>query len=299
MSYKSNIQAARNIFKQYTKSYMPYKIFIRSITIIILSLFCLNALGASTKNISNISGSEETEGSIMTDLLSPITLIQPLSKKEISLNLVYYYEYIREYATNSIARVQEVDSYFSYGITSKLKFIAETPVYDLYIQNDELAEHRYGLSDIYLYWQYELYAQNQLYLYAMPLFSLPTGNYNYGIGNGRPDYGIDFMIGKLVGNLTLFSQLQYTRNPNKIDAARDIWSISFVPEYGFNDHWRAVIGGRLEKDTDISNSRIPFYLIAGIRYIANKTLTITPTVEIGYNKPCKDVKTSLWFYINF
>ena len=228
-------------------------------------------------------------------LVEPIDKFEKVTEHDMSFDIVPVYESEEDDSGFDI-KTYTLDVLFTYGINDKMSVVFEAPYKYKYVQkkNEEILRRHSGLDDIGLYLTYKLYEKNNLAVSVVPKITIPNGDYEHGIGNGRATYGLSFLASKNWNKIGVNSVFEYTRNENQIDNELNIWRISLMPNYQFSDKFSVRAGVRLEEDTNKANPGKPLYLSAGFEYDFNDSISIAPAFEWGFHKLEKDKIGSLW-----
>ncbi len=112
-----------------------------------------------------------------------------------------------------------------------------------------------GLSDISLECKWRFLEKDGLSFALKPGATLPSGNKDKGLGNGRPSYGIVFITTKERKPWAFHFNLRYTHNEYKLDEDRDtnrkdILHISVASEFEVIDDLRVIMNIGIETNPD-------------------------------------------------
>ena len=209
-----------------------------------------------------------------------------------SLDVIYYHEYEKSYLLDDlVSRTNTIENVFTSSIDSKTDFSIDVPFKYITYSEGSLT----GFDDIGFYLTRTIYENNGWALYISPEIYIPNGNYQYGIGNGKVDYGVFISGSKKIGRLTNYFSAEFFRNENKVGSNVNIWKLGVYPEYKINDKVSVFVGARVQQDTSVLNPHKPFFASCGLGYIVNKYLIVTPSFEQGFSEPERD----LTYYLTF
>ncbi|MBI5075795.1 MAG: transporter [Nitrospirae bacterium] len=171
---------------------------------------------------------------------------------------------------------------FTAGLLDNLDIVISSP-YILFREKDETGRwyHENGISDLSLAVKWRSYDHEGLSLALKPGVTIPTGNENKGLGDGKPDYSLFFITTKELEPFTLHLNLGYIANRKEI---RDIWHYSLAGEYAASKNIRIVgnIGGETTPDR---TSRVnPLFALAGLIYKVADNFDIDFGIKTGLNK---------------
>ncbi len=127
-----------------------------------------------------------------------------------------------------------------------------------------------------------------------PGITLPTGDENKGLGNGRAGYSTFFIITKELEPWAFHLNLGYTYNNYKLQADRDanrkgIWHISLASEVEVIKDIKAVANIGIERNSDKTSNTHPAFILVGLFYSISKSIAIDVGVKGGLNKPETDL----------
>lgn len=228
-------------------------------------------------------------------IVEPIDEFEKSTEHEMYFDIIPLYESEEDDSGFNI-NTYTLDALFTYGINDKISMVVEAPYKYKYVQKkeDEILRRHSGFDDIGLYLMYKIFEKDGAAIAVAPKITIPNGDYEHGIGNGRATYGLSFFAHKDWNKFGVNSVCEYTRNENQIDNDINIWRISLMPHYQFSDNLGVHVGVRLEEDTNKENSGKPLYLSAGFEYVLNDFITIAPAFEWGFHKLEKDKIGSIW-----
>ncbi|OGT07688.1 MAG: hypothetical protein A2X78_05180 [Gammaproteobacteria bacterium GWE2_37_16] len=214
-----------------------------------------------------------------------------VAEHSLYFDAIYSYEHERfddDYSSQDTSTVYNI---FTYGVSERTDFIFEAP-YSWTHNSDGSTS---GWNDFSFYLSYKFYKSPGLSLYCMPEITIPNGNYEKGLGNGRATYGLVFSSVQNWGKYSLKSDFEYYRNENKINKRLDMWSVVITPKYTVNDRLELFFSTMISEDTDKSNYRTPYGFSGGFDYKVTKNFDILPYIEVDYGRPETDVTAYLDF----
>lgn len=217
-------------------------------------------------------------------------------KKEIAehslyFDAIYSYEHERFDEDDSSMGTNRVDNIFTYGVNERTDFIFEAPYKWVHTSEDSIS----GWVDFSFFLSYKFYKSPRLSLYLMPEITIPNGDYEKWLGNGRATYGLVFTSIQNWGKYSLKSDFEYYRNENKLDLRVDMWSVIFTPKYTVNDRLELFLSALVSEDTDKTNYRTPYAFSGGFNYQVTKNFNILPYLRVDYGRPETDVTAYLDF----
>lgn len=193
----------------------------------------------------------------------------------------------------------ELATVLSYGIMDSLVVVLGFPYQwkktkiDGVVTTDP-TEQGDGISDLSLEVKWRFFDKDGLSLALKPGITLPAGDENKGLGNGRASYGLVFITTKEIKPLAFHLNLGYTRNEYKLQAdkeanRKDIWHASLASEVEVIKDLKAVANIGIERNPDRESNTHPAFLIGGLIYSISESIAIDMGLKGGLNKPETDL----------
>lgn len=179
----------------------------------------------------------------------------------------------------------EASGIFTYGVFDNVDIVAGFPYdWDKVKENSVNVFDANGLSDISLEAKLRFFEKESFGLALKPGMTLPTGNDKKGFGTGVGTLGITFIASKELEPFGFHFNAGYTRNENKVDERKDLWSASLLATYeilkGLN------IGGNigLESNPDPAVKTAPAFALVGLNYAVNDHIVLDAGYKFGLNR---------------
>lgn len=227
-------------------------------------------------------------------LITDDTGTQGKGKFQIEINS----EFSREKETIDGIRIKETGgelaAILSYGITDNADFVIGLPYVWTKTKSDGEKDSESGISDVSLELKLRLFEKDGLSLALKPGITLPTGDENKGLGNGRVSYGLTFITTKEIEPWVFHLNLGYTNNEYKLDADKDanrkgIWHISLASEVEVVKDIKVVANIGAERNPDKSSNTHPAFILGGLIYSITDNFDIDFGIKGGLNKPETDL----------
>jgi hypothetical protein len=194
----------------------------------------------------------------------------------------------------------ETSGVFTYGVFDNVDIVAGFP-YDWgkVKENSVTVFDANGLSNISLEAKWRLFEKDGFGLALKPGITLPTGDYKKGFGTGLGTLGITFIASKELGPFGFHFNAGYTRNENKVDERKDLWSASLLATYeimkGLN------IGSNIgfERNADPTVKTAPAFALVGLNYAINYHITLDAGYKFGLNRQEVDYGMIAGITLNF
>lgn len=187
-----------------------------------------------------------------------------------------------EYAKDSSDSTTEIAAAVSGGVRDDLDLVFSVP-YQLLRFNDEESSRTTedGISDIAVEMKWRFYEKESFSLAIKPGITLPTGDDDKGLGDGKASYGMVFISSVELGPVTPHANIGYTKNRKEL---RDVWHYSLAAEYEVMKNLMLVgnIGG--ETNPDKESDTHPAFILGGLIYTVNEDISFDIGIKAGFNK---------------
>ncbi len=202
-------------------------------------------------------------------------------KAEVELN----FEYSSHKEGGVKENVTELGATLTYGLMDNLDFILTLPYQRIKVKAEGETFKEDGISDISLELKWLFYENKDVASLALkPSITLPTGDDDKGLGNGKATFGLYFIASKEIEPLAFHLNLGYIRNENKFDDRKDIWHISLASEFEVMKELKLVANIGMERNTDRESNTDPAFILGGLIYSISENLDIDFGVKAGLNK---------------
>jgi hypothetical protein len=179
----------------------------------------------------------------------------------------------------------EASGVFTYGLLDNIDIVARFPcVWGKVKENGATVFDANRLSDISLEAKWRFFEKDGFGLALKPGITLPTGNDKKGFGTGRVTYGITFIASKELEPFGLHFNAGYTRNENKVDERKDLFSVSLAATYEVIKGLNMVGDIGTGSNTDSSISTAPAFALVGLNYAVNDHIMLDAGYKFGLNK---------------
>jgi len=155
--------------------------------------------------------------------------------------------------------------------------------------SDESTETASGISDLAIEAKWRFYENNGLSFAIKPGFTLPTGNNDKDLGNGRPTYYCYFIASKEINSWVFLANLVYLRNDNKGDDRNNIWRASLASTFQIIKNLKLVGDIGVTTNPERSSSTPPVYILGGFIYSLRDNFEIGLGVKGGLTKSEADI----------
>ncbi|MBI4653868.1 MAG: transporter [Nitrospirae bacterium] len=160
-------------------------------------------------------------------------------------------------------------------------------------EDGETTSDENGISDMSVELKWRFYDKDGLSFALKPGITLPIGDEEKGLGNGRASYGLNFITTKEIKPWAFHLNVAYTYNEYKLeedkDAKRkDIWHVSLATEVEVVKNLRLVANTGMERNADKESNTHPAFILGGLIYSLLEDLDVDFGVKARLNKPETD-----------
>lgn len=219
-------------------------------------------------------------------LITDDTGTQGKDNKQLEINTEYRWD--KEYGIKE--KSFEVATILSYGLLENVDLIFGLP-YE-FMEVKDLAtgskDKIRGIGDASVELKWRFFEKDGLSIALKPGISLPTGDYDKGLGNGRIGYGGYLILTQELKPLVLHLNFGYFRNESKDEQRRDIWHASIAGEYEMTKRLRLVGNLGIETNPDLAFKTDPAFGLLGLIYSVNDNFSFDLGYKHGLNKPETD-----------
>lgn len=189
----------------------------------------------------------------------------------------------------------EVATILSYGIFDNTDIVFGLPYQWKKVKEDAIVTSDVdGVSDISLELKWRFFEKEGLSFAIKPGITLPTGDENKGLGNGRASYGVVFITTKEIEPWAFHLNLGYSYNEYALREDRDanrkgIWHASLASEIEVVKDLKLVANIGMERNPDRTSNANPAFILGGIIYSITERFDVNLGVKGGLNKPETDL----------
>jgi hypothetical protein len=228
-------------------------------------------------------------------LITDDTGTQGKGKFQIEVNSEFTYDKETEEGVTTKETGGEVATTPSYGIIDNVDIVLGLPYQWTKTKEDgEVTSDVDGISDISLEAKWRFFEQDGLSLALKPGITLPTGDENKGLGNGRASYGIVFITTREIKPWAFHLNLGFMHNEYKLEADKDenrqdIWHASLASQVEVMKDLTAVANIGIERNPDKTSNTHPAFVLGGLIYSVSENFDIDIGIKGGLNKPETDL----------
>lgn len=179
----------------------------------------------------------------------------------------------------------EVSGVFTYGLSESIDLVAGIPYLRGKVREDRTTVFdKNGISDVSVETKWRFLEKDGFGLALKPGLTFPTGDHKKGFGTGRTTFGLTFIASKEMEPFGFHFNTGYTRNENKVDERKDLWSASLAAT------WKAIKGLNIvgdvgfERNADPTVKTAPAFALVGLNYAVTDAIVLDAGVKFGLNK---------------
>ncbi|MDP3259340.1 MAG: transporter [Thermodesulfovibrionales bacterium] len=227
-------------------------------------------------------------------LITDDTGTQGKGKFQIEVNSEFSYDKETKEGVTEKETGSEVAAALSYGVIDNVDIVLGLPnQWKKSTEDSTVTSDVSGVSDMSLEVKWRFFDKGGLSFALKPGITLPTGDENKGLGNGRASYGLTFITTKEMDPWAFHFNLGYTHNEYKLQEDKDanrrnIWHVSFASEVELVKDLKAVANIGMERNPDKSSNIDPAFILGGLIYSISKNFDVDFGIRGGLNKPETD-----------
>lgn len=234
-------------------------------------------------------------------LITDDTGTQGKGKFQLEVNSEFAYDKEKKFDENAGEHLTEkatggeLATIISYGITDNLDIVLGIPYQWSKVKKNGVVDSDVdGISDISLEAKWRFFEKDGFSFALKPGISLPTGDENKGLGNGKMSYGLTFITTKEIEPWAFHLNLGYAHHEYKLEADKEanrkgIWHVSLASEVEVIKDLKAVANIGMERNPDKTSNTHPAFILGGLIYSLSENFDIDVGIKGGLNKPETDL----------
>lgn len=193
----------------------------------------------------------------------------------------------------------------AYGLTDNLDLNLGLPYLESKTTFEGMSTSSSGVSDTNISLKWRFYERDGWSLGLVPSLSLPTGDEDKGLGNGRLSGGVNFILDKALSDqVNWHTNVAYTYANYKLEADREanhqhLWRLSTALAYTFAEHWKWATDIGINRNADRTSSTHPAFLTQALVFSPNKSTDLSLGLKAGLNQPETDATVLLGLTLRF
>lgn len=190
------------------------------------------------------------------------------------------------------SKVTGVNAILTYGVVDSVDFVVGVPY--LFINEKNIAAStstsNNGISDPSLQLKWRFYEKDGLSLALKPGVTLPAGDEDKGLGNGKSTYSLFFIASKEFKPWAFHVNLGYIKNDNKLGDKKEVWHASLAGEVEMVRDLKAVANVGIEKNpVEIPGAAFNrVFALGGLIYSVSRHLDLDAGVKFGLTNAVPD-----------
>jgi hypothetical protein len=208
-------------------------------------------------------------------------------------------EFIGEYGVDKEEGVTEKSfeaptvPFLSYGLSDTIDLVFGLPYASVRVEDAGTTTAVRGATDMSLELKARVYEKDGLSFAVKPGISLPTGDEEKGLGNGKTSYSAYFITTKELAPWAFHFNVGYVRNEYKLQAdedanRKDIWHVSLASQVEVVKDLNLVANIGMERNPDKTSDTHPAFILGGVIYSVTENLDVDLGIKGGLNKPEMD-----------
>lgn len=198
-------------------------------------------------------------------------------------------EYASDKEESATNKNSDLSAILTYGLSDPVDIVLSIP-YQAWRRNDSGAETRgSGVYDPTIEAKWRFYEKEGLSFALKPGFTIPAGDEEKDLGDGKITYHLFLIATKEMNPWTFHINLGYIRNNNWEDDRRDIWHASFASTVDVAKKLKLVADIGIESNPERSSTNPPAYILGGLIYSPRENLDLGLGIKGGLTKPEPDI----------
>lgn len=183
----------------------------------------------------------------------------------------------------------------SYGVTDTVDVVLGMPYQWIKTREDgDVTSDEDGTGDMSLELKWRFYEKDGMSFALKPGLTLPTGDEEKGLGNGKASYGLMLITTKEIGAWAFHLNLGYMRNEYKLSEdneanRKDIWHASLATQVEVIKDVTAAGNIGIERNPDNTSNTHPAFILCGLIYSVSENFDVDLGIKAGLNKPETDL----------
>ncbi|MEK6743279.1 MAG: transporter [Nitrospirota bacterium] len=183
--------------------------------------------------------------------------------------------------------------FLSYGLSDTMDLVFGLPYVSVRVEDAGTTTAVRGATDMSIELKARVYEKDGWSFAVKPGVSLPTGNEEKGLGNGKTSYSAFLIATKKVEPWAFHMNVGYMRNEYKLQAdenanRQDIWHVSIASQVEVARNFNVVANIGIERNPDRTSNTDPAFALAGFIYSIADNLDIDLGIKKALNKPETD-----------
>lgn len=195
----------------------------------------------------------------------------------------------------------ELATIFSAGVAENVDLVLGLPYQHLRVSGSGSVDEASGLGDLSLELKWRFYEKDGFSLALKPGLTLPSGDDDKGLGNGRPSWSATLIASQELQPVTLHLNLGYTHKEfaHGEGQRRDILAASLAAVVPVAEKVQLVGNIGAESNGDAGNGTWPVFALAGAIWNVRENLDLDCGIKVGLNDDEEDVTALAGMVVRF
>jgi hypothetical protein len=186
-------------------------------------------------------------------------------------------------------RGSEFPAALTYGIADVVDVVLSVPYVSRRSDDSGSVTRERGISDLAVETKWRFYEKEGISLALKPGFTIPTGEEEKDLGNGKMTYYLLFIASKEMDPWAFHLNLAYLRNNTSEDDRENMWRASFASTFDVLKNLKIVGDIGIATNPESYSSTPPAYLLGGAIYSPTGNFDIGLGLKAGLTKPETDI----------
>ncbi|MDA8433788.1 MAG: transporter [Nitrospiraceae bacterium] len=186
-------------------------------------------------------------------------------------------------------RNSDLAAALTYGATETVDMVLAIPYSSWRSDDSGSVTRESGFSDLSVEAKWRFYEEKGLSLAVKPGLTIPTGDSDRDLGNGKMTWYLYLIASKEVNPWAFHLNLAYIRNNNTGDDRDDLWHASLATTVDVAKGLKIVGDLGVATNPEGSSDTPPAYVLGGVIYSVSENFDAGLGLKAGLTKPEADV----------
>lgn len=216
-----------------------------------------------------------------------------LGKGKAQLEFIGQYGVEKENGVTEKSLEAPTTPFLSFGLSENTDLVFGLPFVTVRVEDAGTTTAVRGATDMSIELKTRVYEKDGLRFAVKPGVSLPTGDEEKGLGNGKASYSAFLITTKEAEPWAFHVNVGYMRNEYKFQAdedanRKDIWHVSIASQVEVVKDLSLVANLGMERNPDRTSNTNPAFILGGFVYSVADNLDLDLGIKGALNKPETD-----------
>jgi hypothetical protein len=179
--------------------------------------------------------------------------------------------------------------FLSYGLSDSIDLVFSLPYAAVRVEDAGTTTAVRGATDLSMELKARVYERDGLSFAVKPGVSLPTGEEEKGLGNGKVSYSAFLIATREAEPWAFHVNVGYMRNEYKLQAdedanRKDLWHVSIASQVEVVKNLNLVANIGMERNSDRTSNMNPAFILGGFIYSISENLDLDLGIKGALNR---------------